>query len=194
MISDEDLCRQVQDGNEAALEALVHRHHRPIFAYLYRLLGNRSAAEDLTQETFARLLTRIDAYCHPRPFRPWLFTIAHNLYKDYCKNHYNRSTVLMAESATMAAPEPFDLSERIAQRAEVITAVRSLDPPLREVLVLRHYHDLKVDEIAAVLSVPPGTVKYRLFRALQKLRDLFRAQNPAEGRHQRETVNRRGRS
>lgn len=53
MIRDEELCLQVQEGVEAAMEALVHRHHRPIFAYLYRLLGNRSAAEDLAQETLS---------------------------------------------------------------------------------------------------------------------------------------------
>lgn len=173
MITDEELARQVQEGSEAALEALVHRHHRPIFAYLYRLLGNRSAAEDLTQESFARLIRRIGSYRFPQPFRPWLYAIAHNLYRDYCKTPQNRSTFAMAEPLSHNMPEPFDLSERIAERAEVIGALRALDQPQREVLLLRYYHDLKVDEISAVVGVPSGTVKSRLFSAIQKLRCLL---------------------
>ena len=173
MICDEELCRQVQEGNEAAMEALVHRFHRPVFGYLFRLLETRSAAEDLTQETFARLLVRSHQYRFPEPFRPWLFSIAHNLYRDHCKAPANRSTLPAANPLTCAAPEPFDLSLRIAERMEVIAAIRSLEQPQREVVLLRYYHDLKVDEIAAVVGVPPGTVKSRLFGAMQRLRGLL---------------------
>lgn len=190
LICDEELCQQVQAGNEAAMEALVHRHHRPVFAYLYRLLGNRSAAEDLTQETFARLISRIQTYRFPQPFKPWLYTIAHNLYKDYCKRSANRTTVPVAEPVSPAAAEPYDISERITDRAEVIDAVRTLDPALQEVLLLRYYQDLKVDEIAAVVGVPSGTVKFRLFNSLQKLRRLL----TNEGRGEDEGPVRRHRS
>lgn len=190
MICDEELCRQIQAGDEAAMEALVHRYHRPVFAYLYRLLGHRSAAEDLTQETFTRLISRIGHYRFPQPFKPWLYTIAHNLYKDYCKQSANRSTRPTAEPISPNVAEPYDISERIADRAEVIDAVRTLDPALQEVLLLRYYHDLKVDEIAAVVGAPSGTVKFRLFNSLQKLRRLLLG----EGRQELEASGRRNRS
>lgn len=182
MICDEELCHQVQEGNEAAMEALVHRFHRPVFGYLFRHLENRSAAEDLTQETFARLLVRVHQYRFPQPFKPWLFTIAQNLYRDHCKAQANRSTVPVAEPISPAVPEPYDLSLRIAERIEVITAIRSLEAPQREVLLLRYYHDLKVDEIADVVGVPSGTIKSRLFGAMGKLRDLLGAEEGGHGR------------
>lgn len=185
MLHDEELCRQIQAGDDTAMEALVHRYHGPIFAYLYRLLGHRPAAEDLTQETFVHLLTRIQTYRFPQPFRPWLYTIAHNLYRDYCKNAHQRSTVPAAD--TVHTPDPLDLSERIAERAEVTRALRSLDPPQREVLLLRYYQDLKIDEIARVVGAPPGTVKSRLFGAMQRLRALLQASDN-EGRERRETA------
>lgn len=184
MISDEELFRQVQDGNEAAMEALVHRFHRPVFGYLYRLLEQRSAAEDLTQETFARVLVRAHQYRFPEPFKPWLFTIAHNLYRDHCKSYANSATIPVAEPVSQSVP---DLSLHMAERMEVIEAVRSLDQPHREVVLLRYYHDLKVDGIAAVLGVPAGTIKSRLFHAMQKLRSLLA---PEEGGNRREASGR----
>lgn len=180
MISDEELFRQVQEGSEAAMEALAHRFHRPVFAYLLRLLEHRSAAEDLTQETFARLLVRAHQYRFPEPFKPWLFTIAHNLYRDYCKAHANCTTIPVAEPVSQAVA---DLSLRMAERMEVVEAIRALDQPHREVVLLRYYHDLTVDGIATVLGVPAGTVKSRLFHAMQKLRSILA---PEEGGHSRE--------
>lgn len=182
MIYDEELCQQVQEGSEAALEALVHRHHQPLFAYLYRLMGNRSAAEDLTQEAFVRMMTRIGTYRFPEPFRPWLYTIAHNLFKDHCKAAYNQTTIPTADPVPDAFPEPIDLVGRMTERAEVMSAIRALEPAQREVLLLRYYQDLKVEEIARVLGIPSGTVKSRLFGAMRKLRGLLTPDQAAGGR------------
>lgn len=186
MIRDEELCRQVQEGSEAAMEALVHRYHRPVFAYLYRLTYHRQTAEDLTQESFARLLARIGTYRFPQPFRPWLFTIAHNLYKDHCKAAEQRA-IPAAEPVSAHVPALVDLSERIAEQAAVSGALRSLEPDQREVVLLRFYQDLKVDDIARVTGVPAGTVKSRLFHAVRKLKALLLDRPDAqEGRDRRE--------
>lgn len=115
-------------------------------------------------------MTRMRTYRFPQPFRPWLYTIAHNLYKDHCKNIYARTTFPSPEPRRAEATEPVDLSGRIAERAEVLQALAELDPAHRDVLVLRYYQDLKVDEIARVLGVPSGTVKSRLFGAMEKLK------------------------
>lgn len=171
MVTDEMLGQKMQDGDEAAVEALVSRHHRAIFAYLYRLTGDRPTAEDLTQETFARLLTRIDSYSFPRPFKPWLYTIAHNLFRDHCKKADNRLACPDAIPDHPPSAEPPSLLDRIVQRSEVLTALHELAPPFREVLILRYYHDLKVDDIAAILAIPSGTVKYRLSTAFERLRN-----------------------
>lgn len=178
LIRDEELCRQVQDGSEAAMEALVHRYHRPVFAYLYRLSGHLQTAEDLTQETFVRMLARIGTYQFPNPFRPWLYTIAHNLYRDYCKQAERRA-LPFATPVDEQAAGPVDLFEHIAVQAEVTAALQTLDLDHRNVVLLRFYDDLKVDDIAKVTGIPSGTVKSRLFTAMRKLRTLLlRAETP----------------
>ena len=155
------------------MEALVHRYHQPLFAYLYRLSGNRHLAEDLTQEAFVRLMSRIGQYHFPQPFKPWLYTLVHNLYKDTCKAADQRMTRPAADPAGEGRPEPFDLSERLADRIAVTAALGQLEADQREVLLLRYYQDLKVDEIARVTGAPAGTVKSRLHGAIRRLRDLL---------------------
>jgi RNA polymerase sigma-70 factor (ECF subfamily) len=159
----------------------VHRYHRPVFAYLYRLCGQQQTAEDLTQETFARLLTRMQSYRFPQPFKPWLYTIAHNLFKDHCKRAANRMD-LPAAVQPDGMHSPIDLSERIAERMAVTAALQAMEPQAREVLLLRFSQDLKVDEIAVIVGVPPGTIKSRLFNAVQKMRTLL--QSEGRGRHE----------
>lgn len=181
MIRDEELCRQVQEGNEAALEALVHRYHRPVFAYLFRLTAHRQTAEDLTQETFTRLLTHIHTYRFPRPFRPWLYTIAHNLYRDHVKAADRRS--LPTDEPERVRPSPVvDISEQIAEQAALSQALRSLDQGERAVLLLRFFHGLTSAEAAEVVGVPAGTVRSRLSRAVRKLRDLLDPSHAQAGR------------
>lgn len=172
MIRDEELCRQVQNGSEAAMEALVHRYHQPIFAYLYRLSGHLQTAEDLTQETFVRMLARINTYQFPHAFRAWLYTIAHNLYRDYCKQAERRS-LPTADPIERENPGTVDLLEHLAMQAEVTAALQALDPPHRNVVLLRFYNDMKIDDIASVTGLPSGTVKSRLFQAMRKLRALL---------------------
>lgn len=187
MIRDEELCRQVQEGSEAAMEALVHRYHQAVFAYLYRLSGNQHLAEDLAQEAFVRLMSRISQYRYPQPFKPWLYTMVHNLFKDTLKSADRRLSQPSADPSLAGIPEPLDLSERIAERALVTEALERLEPAQREVLVLRYYQDLKVDEIAKVTGSPAGTIKSRLHGAIRHLRDLL---TRPEGRERHEAARR----
>src|SRR2546423_10090030 len=84
--SDEQLMAAVMAGDQVALAALVTRHHAPLLGYLYRLVGgDRPLAEDLVQETLLRVL-RQGTYQSARPFKPWLYTIATNLARDYFKS------------------------------------------------------------------------------------------------------------
>ncbi|MGI6358822.1 MAG: RNA polymerase sigma factor [Bacillota bacterium] len=183
MVSDEDLCQQLQSGSEAALEALVHRYHGPIFGYVYRQVHEEAAAQDLVQETFIRVCTRIGQYRYPEPFRPWLYRIALNICRDYWKSAYYQqrqrtesiSAGLLDDCANVACI--YDWQET---RAEVRRAILSLDETYREVLVLRFYQDLKLAEIADILQAPLGTVKWRLFQALRLVKDLLRKEGIAD--------------
>lgn len=178
MIRDEELCRQLQQGSEAAMEALVHRHHRAVHAFLYRLTGEPHTAEDLAQECFIRLCTRIHSYHYPDPFLPWLYTVAHNLFRDWCKSAYRQRVV--PQDAPEPVRSPIDLMERQALRSEAVRLLGALDEQHRSVLVLRYYQDLTVPQIAQVLAIAEGTVKSRLSNSIKRLRGMAEAERRME--------------
>lgn len=169
MQSDEDLCLQMQAGSESALEALVHRYHGPIHGFICRQLRDESAAQDLVQETFIRVCTKIKQYRYPQPFRPWLYRIALNICRDYWKSSAYRQKQAVdelletTEDSQANIASIYDWQET---RAEVRQAILGLQEIYREVLILRFYQDLKLAEIAETLELPLGTAKWRLFKAL----------------------------
>ncbi|NLJ80908.1 MAG: RNA polymerase sigma factor [Firmicutes bacterium] len=168
MVSDEELARQLQLGNDAAFETLVHRYHGPIFGYIYRQLSEGSEVEDLVQKTFLRVYTRIERYKFPRPFKPWLYRIALNLCRDYWKSQDGESLTLYHEAASEQRVD--SIFSRMQTRNDLVVALHSLEPNYKEVLVLRFFQDLKIREIADVLEIPVGTVKWRLFQALKQMK------------------------
>jgi RNA polymerase sigma factor (sigma-70 family) len=173
---DEELALQMQQGNQAALEALVQRYHGPIHAYLVRMGGDYHLAADLVQEVFLKLCRHIGKYRSEMPFKPWIYTIASNTFKDHFKKAYVQRDVPGLESLETAAttkdtPETVYLAN--ADREQVRAMLQRLSAIYREVLVLRYYQDLKLEEIALTLGIPLGTVKSRLSTALHTLKKLL---------------------
>lgn len=171
MLTDEALLAEYTGGSAAALEALIYRYHGPIFGYIYRLTQDLALSEDLTQETFLRLMGSINTGRLPQVFRPWLYTIATNLIRDNWRKAANRLETTNTDLKKY--PDKTDWFERLADRREVAAAVARLEPPLREVIILRFFEDLKLSDIALITEAPEGTVKSRLFRALSLLRDFL---------------------
>ena len=177
--TDEQLAQQLQNGDRAALAALVERHYDPLLGYLYRLArGDRSLAQDLAQETFLHALRGIAHYTYPRPFKPWLYAIATNL----ARNHYNRAdtrrtdnVVENQEYGAEDAPDSVLLEQDETQA--VIAALDSLPDHQREVIVLYFYQSLSQQAIAETLSIPLGTVKSRLSIGVSRLRERMKALN-----------------
>ena len=170
MVSDEELARQLQLGNDVAFETLVHRYHGPIFGYIYRQLSGSPEVEDLVQKTFIRVYTRIALYEFPRPFKPWLYRILLNLCRDYWKSKDKELLTLFQDPLSEPRRED-SIFSRMETRNDLVVALHSLELSYREVLVLRFFQDLKIKEIADVLEIPEGTVKWRLFQALRQLKD-----------------------
>lgn len=187
-LTDEELAREFQAGNEAAFETLVYRYHARLVGYLFRMSHNYHLAEDIVQECFIRLYTSIGRYKFPAPFKPWVYAIAVNAFRDYTRSAYARRVVPDSAAsgcagsslggrsgvrAGGASASSEDLMLRKAERDEVIRALSKLSDIYREVIVLRFYEDLKIGEIAEVLGVPEGTVKSRLAMAVSKLKAAF---------------------
>jgi RNA polymerase sigma-70 factor (ECF subfamily) len=182
MISDEELFRQWQDGNAGALETLVQRYHRVLLAYLYRLVGQVQIAEDLMQETFVSLVREAQSYRYPRPFAPWLYTIAHNLARNDRTSAYRRHVELgqsLPETPTSDL-DPAALVERWTQHDDLQKALVYLNFEQREVLSLRFGQEMSVKEVADLLGIPMGTVKSRTFQALRILRQYLESDSRQE--------------
>src|SRR5579884_2706822 len=173
-VTDEQLIASVMAGDQAALAALVTRHHAPLFGYLYHLTagrsgvsGDRQLAEDLVQETFLHVL-RLPAYPADRPFKPWLYTIATNLARDHFKSAaVSRALHQREPDETLLAlcdpaPGPEERALAAEQGADVAAAFARLGEEYRAALLLRFYQGLSLQEIADALHVPLGTVKSRL--------------------------------
>lgn len=186
MPTDEDLFRDWQRGEARALEALVERYHAPLIAHLYRVLADVHLAEDLTQETFIRLIRDAQSYRYPRPLRPWLYAIAHHLACNHHASAYARRIELRAELPQEASsePDPIEWLERWEQHHGLHKALAHLSIEQREVLSLRFGQELSIQETATILAIPPGTVKSRTFHALRLLRAYLNEEeaNPAANR------------
>jgi RNA polymerase sigma-70 factor, ECF subfamily len=178
-LADGELVSTAVAGREASFEELVRRYQRPIASYVYRMVGDYDAALDLTQEVFIKVYNSLARYRSEFKFSTWIYKIAHNAAIDHLRRYSVREQILSTESDG-TRPEvaiesrrlsPEQESEREERRSEIESVVQTLPAAYRELIVLRHSHDLSYDEIAEVTGLPLGTVKNRLFRAREAMRD-----------------------
>lgn len=180
-VTDRELVATAVSGVEGSFEELVRRYQRPISAYVYRMVGNYESALDLTQEIFIKVYSSLRRYREEFKFSTWIYKIAHNSAVDHLRRNATR------EQSLVVGPEgdQFDLpvestrltpeqeSERKERRGEIESVVRALPANYRELIILRHSQDLSYEEIVDVTGLPLGTVKNRLFRAREMMRQQF---------------------
>jgi RNA polymerase sigma-70 factor (ECF subfamily) len=169
------------DGRSDGFEELVRRYQRPITGYVFRMLGNYDAALDVTQEVFIKVYNSLNKYSSEYKFSTWLYRIAHNAAVDHMRRNSVTPQSLESENADgtfqmqieSRGPSPEQERERSEWRAEIDTVVKCLPAAYRDLILLRHGRDLSYDEIAEVTGLPLGTVKNRLFRAREMMREIF---------------------
>ncbi len=179
--SDRELVATATSGVEGSFEELVRRYQRPISAYVYRMVGDYEAALDLTQEIFIKVYGSLSRYRSEFKFSTWIYKIAHNSAVDHLRRSAGRERSLCGgvEGDTYDLPiesgslSPEQESERRERRLEIESVVRALPGAYRELIVLRHSQDLTYEEIVEVTGLPLGTVKNRLFRAREMMRQQF---------------------
>ena len=178
---DRDLVNTALSGHEGGFEELVRRYQRPLSAYVYRMVGDYDAALDLTQEIFIKIYGSLARYRPEFKFSTWIYKIAHNCAVDHLRRHNGREQSLQVgtEGDSYDLPlesgrlTPEQESERKERRLEIETVVRALPAAYRELIILRHSQDLTYEEIVEVTGLPLGTVKNRLFRARDMMRQQF---------------------
>jgi RNA polymerase sigma-70 factor (ECF subfamily) len=184
-LDESTLIRRAVNGDVSAWEPLVRTHQEPVFRLSYLLLGDPDDAEDIAQETFLRAWNHLKGFDTTRPLRPWLLSIASNL-----ASNRRRSAGRYLSALTRAfrdEPSPAGIEEKSMKRMqsnELWKAVQSLNGNDQQIVYLRYFLDLSVAETAEVLQIAEGTVKSRLSRALEKLRNIIREEFPVlfEGR------------
>jgi RNA polymerase sigma-70 factor (ECF subfamily) len=185
---DEELLARFRRGQAEAFEVLVRRYERELYGYLRRYLGDASLADDVFQNTFLQLYTKIGQYEAGRPVRPWLYTIAtHQAIDALRRNGRHQAVSLHQEREELPTGEVHSLLELLESRGPgpvdqvhseerrelVRSSVEQLPDFLRQVVLLAYYQGLKYREIADILDIPVGTVKSRLHAALVRLHEQW---------------------
>ena len=186
-LEDKELARLAGRGREMAFRELLTRYERPVFSLVYRMVRDRTLAEDLTQEAFIRAFNAIDSYKPRFKFSSWIFKIANNHTIDYLRKrkldtvsidgspHARTSeeeaqTRLVVESHE-EAPDRYVEARELGGQIE--DAIGTLRPEYRTAVLLRHVEGYTYEEIAEIMELPLGTVKTYLHRARGELKGLL---------------------
>lgn len=170
-MSDEELMAQVRSGVGELLGVLFERYHLALFNFYYKLTCERALSEDLVQEVFFRILKYRHSYKPETPFRAWMYQIARNARVDHLRK---RRPETSWEPEMSPAITPDDPAQQKQETALLHQALMELTDDKREVLVLSRFQDLKYEDIAQMMGCEVNTVKVRVHRALQDLREIFR--------------------
>jgi RNA polymerase sigma-70 factor (ECF subfamily) len=170
LVPDEDLMLEVRNGAGEMLGVLFERYQAPLLNFYSKLTGDRVLSEDLVQEVFLRILRYRQSYRPGTPFRSWMYQIARNARID----HLRKGRPPVAFDPEMVAPVPPSDSAQQEQESMLLhSALMRMPEEKREILILSCFQELKYQEIARLIGCEPATVRVRVHRALQELREIF---------------------
>ena len=166
---DPDVLRRAQRGDERAFALILRAYEKPIYNYVYRLLGDRQLAEDLTQEVFVRVFQALPRFSLRCKFTTWLFQVTKNRVLDEMRARERRpqSVIAIEDVPRLEVVDP--PVERQETVDAVWRAVGDLNPDLKMALLLRDVAGLSYNEIADSLEITLATVKWRIFKAREEV-------------------------
>ena len=174
-MSDETLMEAFATGDFVSGEELASRYAGKLCGFFRKSGRDLGRSEDLAQDTLMRMVKSRGDYREGAPFRPWLYTIAHNLLRDEIRKDGRAASrgkdPVRGTDATQEAS--LDLLEAREAKAAIQDAVDLLPENLRTVVVLKHFEGLSSPEIASVLGIPVGTVWSRMANATVRLRQTL---------------------
>ena len=171
--TDEQLMQRAAHGNDRAFEELYNRHARRLQGFFARRLGEDSdLAADFMHDTFLRLYAARETYREGSSFRAWLYTIAYNI----CKNHNrNQLNIVLDDEKDMPAEADIEveLDETILHDA-LREALKSLPEPYAMLFSLHYEEELTIPQIAQITELPEGTVKSRLHKTMNIIKQQLK--------------------
>ncbi|HCP08363.1 MAG TPA: RNA polymerase sigma factor SigW [Candidatus Moranbacteria bacterium] len=178
ILSDNELIILIREENQERYAEIIGRYQGKLFAYLYRLIGNRDEAEDLLQDVFIKAFRNLHSYDSTRKFSSWIYRIAHNEAVNFIKRKSLKRFISWEDvSSTKDKLESCSQSEDGADNqwirkesiAEVNEAINKLPIKYKQVLLLRYFSDKSYEEISEILGKPVNTVGTLINRAKRKL-------------------------
>ncbi|KOP78755.1 RNA polymerase sigma factor SigW [Cytobacillus praedii] len=176
--------KQVLKGDQDAYAEVVEIYGEKVFQICYRMLGNRHEAEDIAQEAFLRAYVNIHSFNINLKFSSWLYRIATNLCIDRIRkkkpDYYLDAEVAGTDGLTMYSQIASDTSlpeddvESLELQETIQREISKLPEKYRTVIVLKYIEELSLNEISKILDLPLGTVKTRIHRGREALRNQLR--------------------
>jgi RNA polymerase sigma-70 factor (ECF subfamily) len=184
-LDDRELATMAAQGRQAAFRELLTRYERPVFSLIYRMVRDRSQAEDLAQEAFVRAFNAIGTYKASYKFSNWILKIANNHTIDHLRKRRLDTISIHGSPHASSAEEasrtelvvastdetPHEYLEHKELGGQIERAIGVLRAEYRTAVILRHVEGYAYDEIAEIMDVPLGTVKTYLHRARAELRE-----------------------
>jgi RNA polymerase sigma-70 factor, ECF subfamily len=179
-LDDRTLVRRILRGDRDRFTDLVRRYEKRLINYVYRITHRYEEARDLAQEIFVKVYLALDRYDPKYQFSTWLFRIAQNAAIDALRKKSVPEVSLTRSTDDESQKErefadtgvsPYRALKNKQLGAAIEKAVENLPPDYRELIQLRHFAELSYEEIATMKKLPLGTVKNKLFRARNLLKD-----------------------
>lgn len=175
------LLKQACELDAAALAEIYDRYAEPLYRYLYRIVGDAQAAEDLTGEVFVRFLDVLGSRRMPRrELRGWLYRVAHNLAMDHFRRQSKMGYADLDEELVAGAHSPTALLEQQQKEQHVRWAIRQLTTIQQQVILLRFGEDLPISDVGKLLGKSEGSIKLLQYRAIRRLKKLLEGEGPYE--------------
>jgi RNA polymerase sigma-70 factor (ECF subfamily) len=176
-----ELIERAQNGDHTAYQSVVDAHREGVFRLAYLLLGDTNDAEDITQEVFIRAYHNLHRFDLAHPLRPWLLQITANCVRNRKRSIGRYWGMIQRFARHDLHPKHADTEALTVEQMDaqaLLEAVQQLKIHEQEVIYLRFFLELSVDETATILDLPAGTVKSRLHRALKQLRFVVERDYP----------------
>lgn len=177
-LSDEALMLHVKEGDHRCFETLLHRYEKQLLSFFYRQLGDYEGSKDLLMETFIRVYNAAARYEPRAKFSTYIYQIARNI----CINEFRKREIRRADSLDVMGEEsgieiagedlnPVQIMEQRERQEMVRQSLDILTEDQRTILILSEYQELPYERIAQIMNCTVGTVKSRMHRAKEKIKE-----------------------
>lgn len=173
-MTDEMIMEAVKNGDLQQASVLFERYHKRIYNFLARMTMDRTAAEDLTQNVFVRMIRYRTSYREGAKFQSWIYQVARNIFSDHYQETRNRRHGFVDVEKIQEAMADSDETEILNEREELLhRSLAKLDPDQRELLILTRFQHMKYEEVATIMDTTVANIKVKVHRAIGKLREYY---------------------